>query len=65
MNNQYIEEAPYHPGYEDASFKSEISKNVAELTELRRVNSRYLKFSEAIVEFCKASHTPAKKGAVG
>jgi hypothetical protein len=61
MSNQYTEEAPYHPGYEDASFKGEVSKSIAELTELRRVNSRYLKFSEAIVEFCKASHTTVKK----
>ena len=61
MNKQYTEEAPYHPGYEDASFKSEVSKNISELSELRRVNARYLKFSDAIVEFCKASHSLDKK----
>lgn len=61
MSNIYTKEAPYHPGYEDASFKHEISKSVAELTELRRVNSRYLKFADAIVEFCKDNHVPAQK----
>ena len=61
MNKQYTEEAPYHPGYEDASFKSEVSKSISELSELRRVNARYLKFSDAIVDFCKASHSPDKK----
>ncbi len=55
MSNQYTQEAPYHPGYEDACFKNEVSKDVSELSEYRRVNARYLKFSDAIVEFCKAS----------
>jgi hypothetical protein len=61
MSNIYTEEAPYHPGYEDASFKHEISKSISELSELRRVNSRYLKFADAIVEFCKESHILAEK----
>lgn len=65
MSNIYTKEAPYHPGYEDASFKQEISKGVSELTELRRVNSRYLKFADAIVDFCKTSHVPAKKARAG
>lgn len=54
MSNQYTQEAPYHPGYEDACFKNEVSKNVSELSESRKVNARYLKFSDAIVEFCKS-----------
>ena len=61
MSNIYTKEAPYHPGYEDASFKNEVSKGVSELSELRRVNSRYLKFAEAIVDYCKTSHVSTKK----
>ena len=61
MSNTHTKEAPYHPGYEDASFKQEVSKSVSELSELRRVNARYLKFADAIVDFCKASHVPIKK----
>ncbi len=65
MSNIYTEEAPYHPGYEDAAFKHEVSKSVSELSELRRVNARYLKFADTIVEFCKESHVPAKKATAG
>ena len=65
MSYIYTKEAPYHPGYEDASFKHEVSKGVSELSELRRVNSRYLKFADAIVDFCKASHVPSKKVTTG
>ncbi|MBU3592868.1 hypothetical protein ICN42_01980 [Polynucleobacter sp. 71A-WALBACH] len=65
MSNTYTKEAPYHPGYEDASFKQEISKSVLELSELRRVNARYLKFADAIVDFCKASHVATKKVTTG
>jgi hypothetical protein len=52
MKNQFIDEAPYHPGYEDASFKNEAPLSVTELAELRRVNARYLAFSSAIIDFC-------------
>ncbi|MBU3637228.1 hypothetical protein [Polynucleobacter sp. es-MAR-4] len=65
MSNIYTKEAPYHPGYEDASFQQETPKGVSELSELRRVNSRYLKFADAIVDFCKASHVPSKKATTG
>jgi hypothetical protein len=65
MSNIYTKEAPYHPGYEDASFKHEVSKNVSELSELRLVNARYLRFADAIVDFCKASHAPTKKVSAG
>jgi hypothetical protein len=65
MSNIYTKEAPYHPGYEDVSFKREVSKTVSELSELRLVNARYLQFADAIVDFCKASHAPTKKVNVG
>lgn len=55
MSNKFIQEAPYHPGYEDACFKREASKSITELSESRRNNARYLQFSDAIVEFCKSS----------
>ena len=65
MSNIYTKEAPYHPGYEDASFKHETSKGILELSEFRQVNKRYLKFADTIVDFCKASHVPTKKVTAG
>jgi hypothetical protein len=54
MSNQYAHEAPYHPGYEDASFKNEVSPQIAELMEYRKMNARHLQFSNTIVQFCKS-----------
>ncbi len=54
MSNQYAQEAPYHPGYEDASFKNEVSPQIAELMEYRKMNARHLQFSNTIVQFCKS-----------
>lgn len=61
MSNIYTQEAPYQPGYEDASFKPEISKSASELSELRRVNTRYLQFADAIVDHCKIRHEQIKR----
>ena len=55
MTNKLVEEAPFHPGYEDASFKPEISPMLAEVENFRKTNARYLRFSELIVDFCKSS----------
>ena len=52
MTNKFVEEAPYHPGYEDASFKNVASPLVAEIERFRKSNSRYLNFSDVIVNFC-------------
>jgi hypothetical protein len=52
MSNQYVDEAPYHPGYEDASFKNEVSPQIAELMEYRKMSARHLQFSNTIVQFC-------------
>jgi len=55
MSNKLVTEAPFHPGYEDASYKNEVSPVMAELEGFRKMNARYLSFSEVIVDFCKSS----------
>ena len=52
MTNKFVEEAPYHPGYEDAGFKSVVSPIGAEIDGFRKSNSRYLGFADVIVDFC-------------
>jgi hypothetical protein len=54
MSNEYVQEAPYHPGYEDAFFKKEVSPQIAELMEYRKMTARHLQFSNTIVQFCKS-----------
>ena len=57
MTNKFVEEAPYHPGYEDASFKASVSPVAAELDSFRKSNSRYLNFADVIVDFCASEQT--------
>jgi hypothetical protein len=45
MSNKLVQEAPFHPGYEDASYKNEVSPVMAELESFRKMNARYLGFS--------------------
>jgi hypothetical protein len=52
MTNKFVEEAPYHPGYEDAGFKGAESPLAAEIDLFRKSNSRYLSFADVIVNFC-------------
>jgi len=52
MTNKFVEEAPYHPGYEDAGFKGAASSLVTEIDCFRKSNSRYLNFADVIVDFC-------------
>ncbi len=52
MTNKFVEEAPYHPGYEDAAFKGSVSPLAAEIDRFRKSNSRYLNFADVIVNFC-------------
>jgi hypothetical protein len=52
MTNKFVEDAPYHPGYEDAGFKGQVSPITAELDSFRKSNSRYLNFADVIVDFC-------------
>lgn len=56
MTNKFVEEAPYHPGYEDVGFKGETSSVAAELDKFRKINSRYLSFANTIVDFCISDH---------
>ena len=56
MSNKFVEEAPYHPGYEDVGFKDETSSLAAEIDRFRKSNSRYLSFADVIVDFCSSSH---------
>jgi hypothetical protein len=63
MTNKFVEEAPYHPGYEDASFKGEASSLAAEIDCFRKSNARHLSFADAIVNFCISNQNrlhPAK-----
>ena len=41
MTNKFVEEAPYHPGYEDAGFKGAVSPLASEIDRFRKSNSRY------------------------
>ena len=52
MTNKFVEEAPYHPGYEDADFKGGASPLATEIDQFRKSNSRYLSFADVIVDFC-------------
>ena len=36
MTNKFVEEAPYHPGYEDAAFKDGVSPLLQKLINLER-----------------------------
>ena len=54
MTNKFVDEAPYHPGYEDAAFKGGVSPLASELERFRKSNARYLDFANTIVDFCKA-----------
>lgn len=63
MTNKLVEDAPYHPGYEDASFQGTTSHLVAEIDSFRKSNSRYLSFADVIVNFCASDQNklhPAK-----
>jgi hypothetical protein len=55
MSNKLVQEAPFHPGYEDAGYKNEVPPVIAELESFRKTNARHLGFSELIVDFCKSS----------
>jgi hypothetical protein len=55
MTNQLVQEAPFHPGYEDAVYQNETSPVMAELERFRKMNACYLRFSEVSVNFCKSS----------
>jgi hypothetical protein len=57
MTNKLVQEAPFNPGYEDASYQHEASPVMTELASFRKMNACYLNFSDVIVNFCKSSKT--------
>ena len=62
MTNKFVEEAPYHPGYEDAAFKNGVSPLAAEIDQFRKSNSRYLSFADVIVDFCASQQNKLYSG---
>jgi len=59
MPNKFVEEAPYHPGYEDVGLKTGVSPLAAEIDEFRKSNARYLIFADVIVNFCASEQNKA------
>ena len=51
MTNKYAEEAPYHPGYEDAAMNQVSNPIVDELNEYRRMNEKYSTLARTIVNY--------------
>ncbi len=51
MSNKLVDEAPYHPGYEDASFERVDNPLMVELNQYRKMNARYIETAKKIVEF--------------
>ena len=52
---KFVDEAPYHPGYEDAAIgdNNHINPLIQELNEYRRMNAKYDKLSKTIIQFLK------------
>jgi len=59
MPNKFVEEAPYHPGYEDVGLKARVSSLATEIDEFRKSNARYLNFADVIVNFCASEQNKA------
>ena len=58
-----VEEAPYHPGYEDAVVVKSpdvVNPIIDELNEFRRMNEKYKAMQHTIVEFIKESNKTKK-----
>ena len=61
--NKFVEEAPYHPGYEDAVIIPESTRpqnswqiwgiGIQELEELIKIKERHLQTASNIMEFMK------------
>lgn len=51
MTNKYAEEAPYHPGYEDAVMTQVSNPIIDELNQYRRMNEKYSTFARTIVDY--------------
>jgi hypothetical protein len=58
-----VEEAPYHPGYEDAVVVKSpdiVNPMIEEINEFRRMNEKYKTMQNTIVEFIKESNKTKK-----
>ena len=56
-----VEEAPYHPGYEDAAMDGYHTNPImTELNEFRRMNEKYSKTQKVIVDFIIESNKTKK-----
>jgi len=53
MTNEYVKEAPYHPGYEDAVVDGIVNNWITEYLEYKQ---RHLNTAKNIVKFIKASN---------
>jgi hypothetical protein len=53
MTNEYVKEAPYHPGYEDAVVDGVVTNWITEHLEYKQ---RHLNTAKNIVKFIKASN---------
>ena len=54
--NKFVEEAPYHPGYEDAVIIPESRRpqiGIRELEDLIKIKERHLQTASNIIEFMK------------
>ena len=56
--NKFVEEAPYHPGYEDAvigktAYQEDFVRHYDEDAELYRARERHLQTASNIIEFMK------------
>ena len=58
MTNEYVKEAPYHPGYEDAVVDGVVTNWITEHLEYRQ---RHLNTAKNIVEFVKKSNQKWRK----
>jgi hypothetical protein len=53
MTNEYVKEAPYHPGYEDAVVDGIINNWITEYLEYKQ---RHLNTAKNIVNFVRESN---------
>jgi hypothetical protein len=49
-----VQEAPYHPGYEDAAMdRQQVNPLMVELEEYRKTRDRHFKTAQHIIQFLK------------
>lgn len=53
--SNYADEAPYHPGYEDAAMEQVVNPMLVELNEYRRMSQKYAKTQTVIVDYIRSN----------